>query len=320
MTAADIGRAEMRRSLGMLVIIAIVLAACTAETSDPTGATSSLTTSEGSAVADIDEYVQRRLAIRADGEARLVSLMEGIEQPPEPTLGFVREIWVGFMDVLSAEADALDALEVPAALTSAHEAYLTAYQDIVSSVREAMAGFVSLEEFGGYHLEDFFTSPRLTADHPETLFRLGASCYSLDLSLIEAAQAEQLPCPPIAVVEIDAGEEWNATTQVAPVGGWLELRVTNNGVEAMELVVIEIVDGDPFDLPVVDGMVDLSQADQAESSGATFNLISPASSYAPGEGFATKTASENTIVVFDNGVGRFEAGAVIVITRSASPS
>jgi hypothetical protein len=133
----------------------------------------------------------------------------------------------------------------------------------------------------------------------------------LDLSLIEAAQAEQLPCPPIAVVEIDAGEEWNATTQVAPVGGWLELRVTNNGVEAMELVVIEIVDGESFDL---------SQADQAESSGATFNLISPASSYAPGEGFATKTASENTIVVFDNGVGRFEAGAVIVITRSASPS
>lgn len=270
---------------------------------------------------EVEAYVAEWFDLRSDLELQFQSYLEEAsgEQPQSPTVEFWREVWLGVIDLILANTDNLESVETPASVASEHQAYVLATRRLFTSMREAMAGFTTLAEFEGYYLEDTFSSPKLTANHQDALYQMAVACQSLEQRLAEQGNSTDLGCPPIEVI-VEVGDVWKATPNVVPVGG-LGLTISNKGNQPIRPMVIEILEGDPLDLPVFDGVVDISQSGVVDSASvyAAFRLITQLEELQPDQGVRIRIASDFTLVVLDHRPGEFEAGAVVIIKRSEAP-
>jgi hypothetical protein len=262
---------------------------------------------------------------------------EESEPPPVPTeeeqVQYQRGYWLGMFQIHLAHADTLDAVEPPRGFETAHQEYVNSYRAYFVHLNDRVGAFSDLDEFTEFLNVIFDPLAGLPPELERQFHAFAESCRSLaDLGSDPGFRAD-LGCPtppeePVPVA-VDIGDQWSATPDPLPVGdGLVAMSITNNGSETVQPVVIEIWDGDPLNLPIVDGFVDISRG------GVEFDVTSDATtfgiSYAgenwevngeplelpPGASVEASVWSEGTLVVFDYRQGEFEAGAYVVIEPS----
>lgn len=340
----------------------------TVGTTSPTTTTStSVSTTELAATdQDVETYLVEMSNLAADLDNRLqefecsyneqfspgfcgggfVEEAEDYEPPPEPTdeelLEYQRGYWQGALDLRLAHADMLASIQPPSGFETAHMAYVDDFRAYFAYVEDEIAGFESLSEFEAFFTALFDPLAEVPAEHERLLLAMVESCRSLEILGEDAGFETDLGCPsppdePVFVT-VEIGEDWSAAPNPLAVGdGLVAMTITNMGTEAIRPVVLDIFEGDPLQLPVVDGVVDLSR------SGVVFDELAPSTmpafglSYAgeevfvdefgisgqppelsPGASVEAQIWSAGTIVVFDYRPGEFEAGAYVIIDRSDS--
>jgi len=263
---------------------------------------------------------------------------EEFEPPPEPTeeeqFEYQRGYWSGTFDVHLAHADVLEGVVPPHGFESAHQDYANSYRAYFTYLNDQVTSRSDLDELIEF-LNAFFDPLAEVSPELEQLL-LGAveSCRSLEDLGSEAGYETNLDCPtppPEAIsVDIEADDEWSANPNPLPVGdGLVRMTITSIVSEPIRPVVLEIFAGDPLNLPVVDGVVDISRSgefdpasDYAEFyvhyAGENWEAFGEPLELPPGESVEAAVWSEQTLVVFDHRPGEFEAGAYVVVERSGS--
>lgn len=277
--------------------------------------------------------------------SEFVDVGQDAEPPPEPTedeyFVYSQGLWVGMFEMRVAHADVLDAIEPPAGFEEAHQEFVESYLAYFTYLRDRVSGFSDLDE-----LQEFFDAMFDPIGEPppgqlERYMPFVESCRALEELGAGAGYRTGLGCPepppePEAI-DVEIGDVWSATPNPLPVGdGLVSMRITNRGPRDVRPVVLHTYEGDPLDLPVIDGVVDLSRDGMIDpSSGHTgFNLVyagedavfideSGVTGKPPllmsGQTVEAVIWSGETMVVFDYEPGRFEAGAYVVVERSQSP-
>ncbi len=267
---------------------------------------------------------------------------EELEPPPERTeeeqLEYQRGYWLGAFDLRLAHADVLEAVVAPTGFESAHQEYAAAYRAFFTLLRDQVAGLTTLAEFESFFAPLFDPVATMPADLERVLFGAVDACRALEQMAAEAGFRADLGCPtpppkPVSV-DVEVGDVWVAEPNPLAVGeGLVTMRITNTGDEAIRLVVLQIFEGDPLNLPVVGGVVDISRSGEFEATGryAGFHLAYAGENEVfidesgvtgeprellPGESVDVVIWSEGTMVVLDYRQGEFEAGAYVVIERS----
>jgi len=323
----------------------------------PTPTTEATTTDSASDDQEIEGYLVVMSNLAADLDAEVTAFEQarfeetvppfvepGEDQPPQTLPPFEDEKthWLGYFDLYVAHADVLDAVEPPNGFEAAHQDYVNSYRGYFSYLREKVAGFIDFDGLLEFFNASFDPLAELPAEHEQRLLALVESCRSLEELGAEAGFRSDLGCPtpppePISI-NVEIGDQWSATPNPLPIGdGLVQMTITNTGVEPIRPVVLDIFEGDdPLNLPVVDGVVDLSKDGQFFSSSrfAAFGLAYPdrevlfgagenstvigeSPELLPGESIEAVIWSEGTIVVFDYEPGEFEAGAYVVVERSS---
>ena len=326
---------------------------------DPTTTSGPTTTSEPTDVgADVESYLVEMSNLEADVVAQLgdfecsyneqfspgfcgggfVEEGEEFEPPPEPTeeeqFAYQRGLWLGMFDIRLAHADVLGAVSPPQGFETEHQAYVDSYRAYFTYLRDQVAGFVDLDELFEFFNVIFDPLAPVPPDQEQLLLAMVETCRSLEDLGSDAGFRTDLGCPspPEEAVSIDVeiSDEWSATPNPLPVGdGLVRMTITNTGSEAIQPVVIEIWEGDPLNLPIVDGVVDISQSgffDPASGfaefglsyAGENWEVVGEPLELPPGESVEAAIWSEGTIVVLDYRPGEFEDGAYVVVERSGS--
>jgi len=225
-----------RRALQLLLMVLVLLVvSCGSDQSDRTVATTVTTGATDPAPSDapvaggedVEVYLEEWFGLRSDLDLRFQSYFEELPAEAPQTVEFVRDFWLGLLDLMLAHADDLESIEPPPGVASEHQAYVGAWRHLFTTLGEAMAGFTDLTDFEGYHFEDLFSAPKLTADHGDALYEVAAACQALEQRLAEAGPSTDLGCPPVAAVVVEIGDEWTATPGLIPVGV-LDLSIHNN--------------------------------------------------------------------------------------------
>lgn len=261
---------------------------------------------------------------------------EEFEPPPEPTeeeqFEYQRGYWLGIFDIRLAHANVLESVVAPTGFESAHQEYVNSYRDYFSFVRNQVAGFRDLDEFFEFLNTIFDPLAELPAEQEQLLLAMVDSCRSLEVLGTDAGYRTDLGCPsppeqPVSI-DVEMGDEWSASPNPLPVGdGLVLMTITNAGAEAVRPVVVQIFEGDPLDLPVVGGVVDISRSGEFDPAsgyaefyvhyaGEGWEVIGEPLELSPGESVEAVVWSEGTLVVLDYRHGEFEAGAYVVIERS----
>jgi hypothetical protein len=270
---------------------------------------------------------------------------EEYEPPPEPTeeeqFEYQRGYWLGSFELHLAQAEALDAVEPPPGFELAHREYVDAFRSYFTYLYDQIAGFTNLTEFISFFDAIFDPLAELPAEQEQLLLAMVDSCRSLEDLGTDAGFRTDLGCPsppeePVSI-EVEVDGQWSATPNPLPVGdGLVQMTITNTGSEAIRPVVLDIFEGDPVDLPIIDGVVDLSRSGvsfDASSRFSYFGIVYPGHEMLfgedstvlgeppellPGESIEAVIWSEGTMVVFDYQPGGFETGAYVVVERSGT--
>lgn len=263
---------------------------------------------------------------------------EEFEAPPEPSeeelFEYQRGYWSGTFDIHLAHADVLEGVVPPRGFESAHQDYANSYRAYFTYLNDQVTAQSDLNELFGF-LDAFFDPLAEVSPELEQLL-LGAvkSCRSLEDLGSEAGYETNLDCPtppPEAIsVDIEADDEWSANPNPLQVGdGLVQMTITNTSSEPIRPVVLDIFAGDPLDLPVIDGVVDISRSGEFDPAsgysefyihyaGENWEATGEPLQLSPGESVEAAVWSEQTLVVFDYQPGEFEAGAFVVVERSGS--
>lgn len=335
-------------------------------TSEATTTSAATTTSESAAGgADIELYLVEMSNQAADVERQIgdfecsyneeffpgscgmefVEEGEEVEPPPEPTeeeqFAYQQGLWVGMFDMRVAHAEVLDAIAPPARFESAHQEFVDAYRAYFTYLRDLVAGFVDLDEFYEFFDAIFDPIAEPPPGHMDVYMPFVESCQSLEELGSDAGSRTDLSCPTAPPepesINVGIGDAWSATPNPLPVGdGLVLMTITNSGPRDIRPVVLHVYGGDPLDLPIIDGVIDLSRDGMVDpASGYTgFNLVyagedavfideSGVTGQPPvlsaGESVEAVIWSEETMVVFDYEPGQFTAGSYVVVERSGSP-
>ena len=340
----------------LLVVLGMTAGACASGQSEQASPTSvettvaqTTTTTEPTADGEeVQAYLVEMSNLASDLETQLsdfeITYNEQFspETPPEPTeeeqFEYQRGVWLGLFDIRLAHADVLASVQPPIGFETAHQKYVNAFRASVTHMHDQVAGFSDLNELLEF-LNALFDPLAETSPELEQLV-LGwvESCRALEDLGSEAGYQSNLNCPPprpeAVSADVEVGDEWTATPNPLAVGdGLVEMTITNIGNEAIRPVVVQIFEGDPLNLPVVDGVVDISQSGFFDPAAgfAYFNLayagedgvfISESGvtgeppELLPGESVGAVLWVEGPMVVFDYTQGQFESGAFVVIERS----
>lgn len=263
---------------------------------------------------------------------------EDFEAPPEPSeeelFEYQRGYWSGTFDVHLAHADVLERVVPPYGFESAHQGYANSYRAYFTYLNDQITGFSDLDEFTEFLNAFFDPLAEVSPELEELLLAMVESCGSLEDLGSEAGFEPNLDCPtppPEAIsVDIEADGEWSANPNQVPVGdGLVQMTITNTSVEPIRPVVLEVFAGDPLDLPVIGGVVDISRSGEFDPAsgyaefyvhyaGENWEVTGEPLELSPGESVEAAVWSEQTLVVFDYRPGEFEAGAFVVVERSGS--
>jgi hypothetical protein len=240
----------------------------------------------------------------------------------------------GLIDGADEHATALRALTAPGGFETAHAEYVDAIQASADQMRTGSAGFTTSVEINNY------LAMVLIGIQPTPAFEAASLAVASGWSTLEqlgnrAGYSVDLGCPrePVEEVAVDVlvGGPWQALPNpLAETDGDIRLTLTNVGDESIRPVVISVFEGDPTNLPIVDGVVDLSLSGitDPDSDFASFGVAYPdvlgegdskvgdVPTLAPGEtADATMFGGSEVIVIIDYRQGEFEAGNYLVIGR-----
>lgn len=263
---------------------------------------------------------------------------EEFEAPPEPPeeelFEYQRGYWSGTFDIHLAHADVLEGIVPPRGFESAHKDYANSYRAYFTYLNDQVTALGDLNEL--FELLDAFFDPlaEVSPELEQLLLGVVKSCRTLKDLGSEAGYETNLDCPtppPEEIsVDIEADDEWSANPNPLQVGdGLVRMTITNTSSVPIRPVVLDIFSGDPLDLPVIDGVVDISRSGEFDPAsgysefyihyaGENWEATGEPLMLSPGESVEAAVWSEQTLVVFDYQPGEFEAGAFVVIERSGS--
>ncbi len=346
-----------------LAAIALVVAACgTAIGGDPAGSQEATTTKAGEAASssDVDPsaYFVELINSEADTKERLSGfhdeynlevfgegyndfVPEGEEPdpPPEPTpeemLEYQRGYWLGTFGIYLDGVDEIAALEVPVEFAKAHVAFVDSSRAFYGTLRDRVSQLTDLTEFEVLLTPLFDPLVPMPAEIGSLYAALGAACTALESQGRDAGYAVDLDCPEppaeVVTVDVEAEEVWSASPNPLATGdGPVQIHITNTGSEPIRPVVLDQIDGDPLDLPVLNGLVQIEKGGTSDSSHTSFNLAYPGvegfvdetgliaqpPELAPGDSIVAAVWGSGPIVILDYRAGQFEVGAFVVIERS----
>lgn len=335
------------------------------ETSSEVTTSAATTTGESASGADVELYLVEMSNQAADVERQLgdfecsyneeffpgscgvefVEEGEETEPPPEPTeeeqFAYQQGVWVGMFDIRVAHVEVLGAIAAPPGFESAHREYVDSYRAYFTYLRDLVAGFVDLDEFTEFFDAIFDPIAEPPPGHMDLYMPFVESCRSLEELGSDAGYRTDLSCPTPPpepeLINVEIGDAWSATPNPLPVGdGLVLMTISNTGTRDIRPVVLHVYEGDPLDLPIIDGVVDLATDGMVDpASGYTgFNLVyvgqdavfideSGVTGQPPvlpaRESVEAVIWSGETMVVFDYEPGQFEAGSYVVVERSGSP-
>ena len=243
-------------------------------------------------------------------------------------LAYLEAYFGGEWSIHIQHAHWLNSLTPPPAFTDAHARYVEAYFGFYEPILDRTEQLTTVADW-----EEWWAT---LSDPSETYLALAEACQELvDKAAAEGYQLA-LGCPagPPEVVEVDVevGSTWVASPDTVPSGNVVvELMITNVGDTPVRVVVLDVFDGDPLDLPIENGLVDLAVSGvtfDSDSSTTHFGVAypevflgedgqlgEPPPEVGPGETVYATVHGSGPIVVFDYTAGQFEAGAHVVIQR-----
>jgi hypothetical protein len=241
----------------------------------------------------------------------------------------------GLIEGNREHATAVAAVTPPGGFELAHTEYVDAIQARVDQMQADSVDLTTLDEIFDY-LTMVFLEP--TPAFEALMVAVATSCRTLEQQGKDAGYSVELSCPQEPVepltVDVQVGGPWLADPNpLAATEGDIHMTLTNVGDEPIQPVVIVIFEGDPTNLPLVDGVVDLSLSGVTDpSSGfASFGVgypdvfggddskVGEVATLAPGEtAEITMFGGSEVFVVFDYQAGEFEAGSYVVIERDGT--
>ncbi len=344
----------MRRN--QLMVIALIMAACaspavstdadtTTSTLDATTTTTTAapdTTGPPAAAAEEDPvgYLTEMTNLAADYLDRESGFgstyTEDNPQPDndEEQLEYIVGYYVGGADIGLEHAAAVEAIEPPAMFAEAHRRYVVALRTVHEERKRVFTGFTTFGEYQDW-LAEIHPVTGASGALADALDAYIVACAAMETTAAQAGYELDLQCPeppPEAIeVRIEAGDQWVATPASLPADADLiTLEITNIGTEPIRPVVLDIFEGDPLDLPVGEGVVDiaLSGVSDPSSGYASFGLAYPNDLFgddsrltdvppelAPGKTVTTHLFVSGHLVVFDYRAGQFEAGRYVVVDK-----
>ena len=263
---------------------------------------------------------------------------EEFEKPPEPPeeklFEYQRGYWSGTFDIHLAHADVLEGVVPPYGFESVHQDYANSYRAYFTYLNDQVTVFSDVDELFEFLNAFFDPLAEVPPELEELLLAMVESCGSLEDLGSEAGLETNLDCPTPPTeaisVDIEADDVWSANPNQVPIGdGLVQMTITNTSAEQIRPVVLEVFAGDPLDLPVIDGMVDISRSGEFDPAsgyaefyvhyaGENWEVTGEPLELSPGESVEAAIWSEQTLVVFDYRPGEFEAGAFAVVERSGS--
>jgi hypothetical protein len=268
---------------------------------------------------------------------------QGVEEPTEEqVIENGRCHLSGLIEGIGEHATAVAAVTPPGGFEFAHTEYVDAIQARVDQMQADSVDLTSPDEIFDYLTMVFF-GIELTPAMESLMLAQATSCRTLEQLGNDAGYSVELSCPqepvePVEPVEpltvdVQVGGPWMADPNpLAATEGDVDMTLTNVGDEPIQPVVIVIFEGDPTNLLLVDGVVDLSLSGVTDpSSGfASFGVEYPdvfgegdskvgeVATLAPGETAEITMFGSDVFVVFDYQAGEFEAGSYVVIERDGT--
>jgi hypothetical protein len=307
-------------------------------TTEPATSTTSITSPTEAAQVPEPEDPTDYLVAMANGAADLAEVLRSHDDEvnekyaaastEDEQLAYMEALYGGLFSLQIQHAHWMSGLTPPAAFADAHEQYVDAYLGYYEPILERTEQLETIADWDEWWPTLFDTS--------ETYVALAESCQDIvDVAAAEGYRVDLMcptPPPEVIEVEVELGGAWVARPDVIPLGNVVvEMTITNLGDAPVRVVVLDVFDGDPLDLPIENGLVDLSV------SGVTFDSAAPHAYFAvaypdvfigedsklgepppdiqPGETVFATVHGSGPIVVFDYTAGQFEAGAHVVIQR-----
>ncbi len=330
----------MRRSKKLrAVAVALVLLAAACAGGDGSG-TSSETTADAVTTAGtgdparIEAYFVEVSNILAEAANTTESCEEELGSTPDLTEDEVFQQGFGcVIGTFDSATSSLAELVVPQGLETSHEAYVAsrqAWSDVATPLAEQLVSFADVESI----LEDpdfIHTNDAVTERCHDLESEASGAGFSVSMDCEGPVPSEDLGGPPVGEVTatIDSRGWIIEPAGMIDTGGGVLLTITNGDDRTRQPVLADLFDGDPSQLPLQDGSVDLSQAGvvsdpDAGPGVAHFGLAWPepdgedapedAPDLAPGESIEVQLQPGN-YVIFDHLDGAYTAGefATLVI-------
>jgi hypothetical protein len=308
-----------------------------------TTTTTTMTADEAPAVdpnaLDLDAYLVALINTTADwGDcAPKVERDLNDAQPDEPTEAYMLEYaqaYVGgHLDCWQGEHDAIAALQAPAEAAAAHAGLVTGRAAYLAAMR---AGYDEAEIGDDYFTLLFDPPPLVVAAYIDWV----EGCRAVEAVATSNGIDADLQCPmppggpPVQVTVTIEASDWSVEPSgvIEDTGGGVEITIVNQDDVAHRPMIIAIFSGSPAELPIVDGVLDLSRcgvsSDASDPSpppayfGCEYpehlgdNVAYVIGELAPGESITVPVSGAGdggTFVVIDHIAGAYDAGQYMVI-------
>ncbi len=333
----------MRRSKKLrAVAVALVLLAAACAGGDGSGTSSETTvdavTTAGAQDDDrsiMEDYFVAVSNILAEAANTTESCEEELGNTPDLTEEelFQQGLLGCVIGTFDSTTSSLAELVVPQGLEPSHEAYVAsrqAWSEVATPLAEQVVSFADVESI----LEDpdfIHTNDAVTERCHDLESEASGAGFSVSMDCEGPVPSEDLGGPPVGEVTatIDSRGWIIEPAGMIDSGGGVMVRITNDDAKVRQPVVADLFDGDPSQLPLQDGSVDLSQAGvvsdpDAGPGVAHFGLAWPepdgedsledAPDLAPGDSIEVQLQPGN-YVIFDHLGGAYAAGefATLVI-------
>ena len=257
-------------------------------------------------------------------------------QPDNPTpaeeLDYVERYFAGNLDCVATATNTIAALLPPAEVAASHGAYVDARRAFVTALLARGAAASTTEDYFVLMRDLFQERGGAFGDQCRTLEDIGQD-NGWDAGL-DCPSAPPTGAPTDVAVFASPGEWLAVPTQVTDTGTGVSLAITNPGDEPVEVVVVALFEGDPANLPMVNGVLDSSRCNQffaePDPHPAYFGCELPSpqgegdpfevDEIAAGDSVSFSVFGPGVFVVFDYRSGAYEAGEYVVIEIVADES
>jgi len=336
-------RAVMRRSRFAAVAVALVLLAAACGGDGGSGTSSETTVEAGTAAgtgdpARIEAYFVEVSNILAEAANTTESCEEDVFNTPDLTEEELFQQGFGcVIGTFDSTTRSLAELVVPQGLEPSHEAYVASRQAWSEVATPLVEQLVSFEDAAAiFEDPEFIRTNDALAGSCEVLeSEASGAGFSVSMDCEGPVPSEDLGGPPVGEVTatIDSRGWIIEPAGMIDTGGGVLLTITNGDDRTRQPVVADLFDGDPSQLPLRDGAVDLRQAGvvsdpDADPEVAHFGLAWPepdgddsretAPDLAPGDSILVQLLPGN-YVILDHLDGAYEAGefaTLVVVSLS----